>query len=58
MLSALLWSCVAKQDTVSSDKNELLFSQFGINYNSLPELYRKGTILLKQPVVSVEHSSS
>jgi tRNA(His) guanylyltransferase len=27
-------------------KNELLFSQFGINYNNLPAIYRKGSILI------------
>ncbi|KAL8594121.1 hypothetical protein ACOMHN_000832 [Nucella lapillus] len=32
--------------TLSSDKNELLFSDFKINYNTLPELYRKGTVLI------------
>lgn len=32
--------------TVSSDKNELLFAEFGINYNHLPAIFRKGTILL------------
>ena len=31
---------------MSSDKNELLFSEFGINYNNLPEMYRKGTTLV------------
>ncbi|XP_065898910.1 probable tRNA(His) guanylyltransferase isoform X2 [Dysidea avara] len=29
------------KDTVSADKNELLFSKFGINYNNLPPLHRK-----------------
>lgn len=32
--------------TFSSDKNEILFTTFGINYNNLPEMYRKGTILV------------
>lgn len=36
--------------TFSSDKNELLFSRFGVNYNNLPQMYRKGTILLKKTV--------
>ncbi|XP_077992965.1 putative tRNA(His) guanylyltransferase [Glandiceps talaboti] len=36
--------------TFSSDKNELLFSQFKINYNELPQLYRKGTVLFRQKV--------
>ncbi|KAL0209047.1 hypothetical protein P9112_011634 [Eukaryota sp. TZLM1-RC] len=34
--------------TVSADKNELLFSKFGINYNNLPLLHRKGTVLFWQ----------
>ncbi len=29
------------QGTQADFKNELLFSQFGINYNNLPEQYRK-----------------
>lgn len=34
------------QGTLSSDKNELLFSQFSINYNNLAQIFRKGTILI------------
>lgn len=34
--------------TLSSDKNEILFSEFGINYNNEPQIFRKGTILLKK----------
>jgi len=36
--------------TFSNEKNEILFSEFGINYNNLPQLYRKGTILVNQEV--------
>nr|CAG4646468.1 EOG090X0AR4 [Macrothrix elegans] len=36
--------------TVSGDKNEILFSQFGINYNNEPEVFRKGTILVRRKV--------
>lgn len=36
--------------TVSSDKNEILFSEFGINYNNLPAMFRKGTILLTKQI--------
>lgn len=36
--------------TFSSDKNEMLFSRFGVNYNNLPEMYRKGTILVRKNV--------
>lgn len=35
--------------TLSSDKNEILFSEFQINYNNLPPLYRKGTVIVREP---------
>uniref|UniRef100_A0A1B6CM51 tRNA(His) guanylyltransferase n=1 Tax=Clastoptera arizonana TaxID=38151 RepID=A0A1B6CM51_9HEMI len=38
--------------TVSSDKNEILFQEFGINYNKEPELFRKGTSLVRKRVKS------
>jgi hypothetical protein len=31
--------------TLAADKNETLFSQFGINYNREPEMYKKGSVL-------------
>ncbi|KAI7199512.1 tRNAHis guanylyltransferase [Hortaea werneckii] len=37
----------ALKGTVSSDKNEILFSQFGINYNNEPLIYRKGTVIFR-----------
>eukprot|EP00127_Corallochytrium_limacisporum_P004884 Clim_evm28s191 gene=Clim_evmTU28s191 len=40
----------AEQDlcgTLSGDKNEILFSKFGINYNNLEPRYRKGSILIQ-----------
>lgn len=40
------------KDTFSADKNEILFSEFGTNYNNLPAIFRKGTILLRKKVVS------
>lgn len=30
----------------SAQKNELLFSQFGLNYNEEPEVYRKGSVIV------------
>jgi len=33
--------------TLSSDKNELLYSEFNTNYNTLPEIYRKGTVIIR-----------
>ncbi|KAL1867410.1 tRNA-His guanylyltransferase [Paecilomyces lecythidis] len=34
--------------TVSSDKNEILFTRFGINYNNEPEIYKKGSVVYRQ----------
>ncbi|XP_056630131.1 probable tRNA(His) guanylyltransferase [Diorhabda sublineata] len=36
--------------TVSSDKHEILFTEFGINYNNESELFKKGTILLRKHI--------
>ncbi|KAJ3415207.1 tRNA-histidine guanylyltransferase 1-like [Chytridiales sp. JEL 0842] len=36
------------KDTDSAGKNELLFSRFNVNYNSLPAIYRKGSILIRR----------
>ncbi|KAK5109950.1 hypothetical protein LTR62_006439 [Meristemomyces frigidus] len=33
--------------TLSRDKNEILYSRFGINYNNEPEVFRKGTIVYR-----------
>jgi tRNA(His) guanylyltransferase len=41
--------------TLSSEKNELLFSEFDINYNNLPPMYRKGTILLRKNIPIPNH---
>lgn len=32
---------------MSSDKNELLFSKFHINYNNEPEMYKKGSVVFR-----------
>lgn len=39
--------------TYSKDKNEILFSRFGINYGKLPERYKKGSVLVRQVSVTV-----
>jgi len=36
--------------TLASHKNELLFQEFGINYNNEPALFRKGTTLIRKLV--------
>jgi tRNA(His) guanylyltransferase len=35
--------------TRTNFKNELLFSQFGINYNELPAQFRKGSVVIWLP---------
>lgn len=44
--------------TFSADKNELLFAEFGINYNNEPAMFRKGTTLLKKRVSVPELSET
>lgn len=49
--------------TMSSDKNELLYQEFNTNYNNLPDIYRKGSILLRskettEPSQSHSHMNS
>lgn len=34
--------------TLSGDKNEILYSQFGINYNNEPQVFKKGTIIVRE----------
>lgn len=35
--------------SLAADKNELLFSRFGINYNNEPAMFRKGSLLIREP---------
>ena len=34
----------------AKDKNEILFSEFGVNYNNEPEQFRKGTSIFRKKV--------
>lgn len=34
--------------TVAADKNEILFSRFGINYNNEPDMFRKGSVVFRE----------
>lgn len=38
----------SEQGTVSSDKNEILFKRFGINYNNEDDVYKKGSVVYRQ----------
>ncbi|TFK73229.1 tRNAHis guanylyltransferase [Pluteus cervinus] len=53
--------------TVSKDKHEILFTRFGINYNTLDERFKKGSILVREllddqpkppPQASIESSQT
>ncbi|KAK4147786.1 Thg1 C terminal domain-containing protein [Dichotomopilus funicola] len=37
----------ALKGTYAADKNEILFSRFGINYNNEPEMYKKGSVVFR-----------
>jgi len=39
--------------TVSKQKHELLFSRFGINYNTLSERFKKGSVLVREEIPTV-----
>ena len=38
----------ALKGSVAADKNEILFSRFGINYNNEPEIFRKGGVVFRE----------
>lgn len=42
----------ALRGTLSSDKNEILFQEFNMNYNNGPEMFRKGTSLVRKLIVN------
>jgi tRNA(His) guanylyltransferase len=47
------------KDTQKQQKNELLFQKFGINYKTLPELFRQGSCLFKKKVEeTVKHDEN
>lgn len=49
---------IFSQGTLAGDKNEILFSEFNINYNNEPLMYRKGTVLIWQKVkTALPHTS-
>ncbi|KAI9146175.1 Thg1 C terminal domain-containing protein, partial [Paraphysoderma sedebokerense] len=43
--------------TFAADKNEILFSEFGINYNTISEIYRKGTTIIRQQQLSEKQAT-
>ncbi|KAJ4764952.1 tRNAHis guanylyltransferase [Rhynchospora pubera] len=41
------------KDTQEKEKNEMLFCQFGINYNKLPEMFKKGSCVFRNKVEEI-----
>lgn len=39
------------QGSLSADKNEILFSRFGVNYNNEPEIFKKGSVIFRDVCV-------
>jgi tRNA(His) guanylyltransferase len=39
--------------TEAADKNEILWAEFGVNYNKELSIFRKGTVLFREVCVSV-----
>ena len=39
---------------MAKDKNEILFSDYGINYNKEPDIFKKGTIIYRDVRVSIQ----
>ncbi|KAF8230588.1 tRNAHis guanylyltransferase [Tricholoma matsutake] len=44
------------QGTVSKEKHEILFSRFQINYNSIEERFRKGSVLFRKTIKDLPDS--
>jgi tRNA(His) guanylyltransferase len=40
--------------TFSADKNEILFKEFGINYNNEPEIFKKGSLIYKDDILHID----
>lgn len=40
--------------TLSADKNEILFKEFGINYNNEPEIFKKGSLIYKDEILHID----
>uniref|UniRef100_A0A6U1IC41 tRNA(His) guanylyltransferase n=2 Tax=Tetraselmis chuii TaxID=63592 RepID=A0A6U1IC41_9CHLO len=47
--------------TQTKEKNEMLFERFGVNYNNLPEMFKKGSIVIRiqveKPVKTLDDGS-
>ncbi|CAG9566802.1 unnamed protein product [Danaus chrysippus] len=44
--------------TLSADKNEILFKEFGENYNNEPEIFKRGTLLTRKCIIDEESKKS
>ncbi|KAM9065447.1 probable tRNA(His) guanylyltransferase isoform X1 [Sarcophilus harrisii] len=41
------------QGTLAADKNEILFSEYNVNYNNEPPMFRKGTVMIWKKIKEV-----
>lgn len=59
MLTLQCWCSmlIEGQGSVSADKNEILFSKFGINYNNEPEIYKKGSVIFRDVGVALTRTT-
>lgn len=46
------------QGTLAADKNEILFSKFGINYNNEPEIFKKGSVVYRKVSCLIHNSGA
>ena len=51
--SFYLFKFFKMQKMLASDKNELLFSQYNLNYNNVEQIYRKGSVIVRERVEKV-----
>ena len=47
-LSMLGFQLIMKQGTVASDKHEILYSEFKMNYNNEADVFKKGSIIYRE----------
>ena len=47
-VSMVVFQLILKQGTVASEKHEILFSDFKINYNNEADLFKKGSIIYRE----------
>ena len=47
-ISLVVFRLILKQGTIASEKHEILFSQFEMNYNDEADMFKKGSIIYRE----------